>query len=101
VLWVGFEGETKRLVQLQGRIEGALLELRFEPERQRFTPHATAGRLNNEVKGFATAQVGRAWGALRLPPGLPDIGVESVALYRSHLGREGARYEKLFEARLG
>ncbi|MSQ08981.1 MAG: RNA 2',3'-cyclic phosphodiesterase [Dehalococcoidia bacterium] len=100
-LWVGFEGDTQHLVQLQGRVEGVLAKLEIEPDRQKFTPHVTAGRLNNEVPGFVASQTGQAWVALKLPPELPQFTVGSVVLFRSHLDRLGARYEKLSEAPFG
>lgn len=100
-LWTGFEGDTQRLGQLKGRIDGALSKLEIKPDRQKFTPHATAGRLNNEVPGFVASQTGAAWVALKLPPGLPPFIVSAVVLFRSRLDRTGARYEKLSEAPLG
>lgn len=100
-LWTGFEGDTQRLVQLQGRVEGALTKLEIGPDRQKFTPHATAGRLNNEVPGFIASQTGAAWVVLKLPPELPLFAINAVVLLRSRLERTGARYEKLSEAPLG
>jgi 2'-5' RNA ligase len=100
VLWVGFEGETQRLVQLQGRVEGALGTLGFTRDKDRFAPHATTGRVNNEAQRMAVMRVGQAWEVAKLPPGLPEFTLNSVVLFRSQLGPGGARYEKLFEAPL-
>ena len=100
-LWTGFEGDIQRLVQLKGRIDGALSKLEIKPDRQKFTPHATAGRINNEVPGSVASQTGAAWVALKLPPELPAFTVGAVVLYRSQLERTGARYEKLSESPLG
>ncbi len=100
-LWTGFEGDIQRLGQLQGRVEGVLTKLEIEPDRQKFTPHATAGRLNNEVPGFIASQTGAAWVALKLPLELPAFTISAVVLLRSRLERTGARYEKLSEAALG
>ena len=101
VLWVNFKGETQRLVQLQGRVEGALGTLGFPPDRDRFSPHATAGRLNNEAQTLIVMRVGQAWELVKLPPDMPEFTVNSVVLFRSQLDPGGARYEKLFEAPLG
>jgi 2'-5' RNA ligase len=100
VLWVGFTGDIQHFMQLQGRVEGAVAKLDFEPERQKFTPHVTAGRLDDRVAPYLSGQAGRAWAALRLPPGLADFRVASVVLFRSHAGPAGPRYEKLAEAPL-
>ena len=101
VLWVSFNGETQRLVQLQGRVEGALGTLGFAPDRDRFALHATVGRLNNEAQRLMAVRVGQAWELVKLPPDMPAFTVNSVVLFRSQLDPGGARYEKLFEAPLG
>src|SRR5690606_3760254 len=47
VLWVGVRDKNDRLVPLQAAIEAAVLELGFEPERQRWKPHLTLGRFRS------------------------------------------------------
>jgi 2'-5' RNA ligase len=62
----------------------------YEPERRAFRPHLTVARGDRvRVRG--------------LPP-LPDcdeFAGEAVTLFRSHLGRGGARYEALVSVPLG
>jgi 2'-5' RNA ligase len=62
----------------------------YEPEQRRFRPHLTVARGDRvRVRGL---------------PALPDCGEftgEAVTLFRSHLGRGGARYEALVSVPLG
>ena len=64
-----------------------------EPERRRYLPHATVARLRAGVK-----PVRGGW--LDDPEPVAFAG-EAVTLYRSHLGRGGARYEPLERVPVG
>jgi 2'-5' RNA ligase len=46
VMWCGIEA-TPNLFELAADIENSLVELGFEPEARRFTPHLTLARLNS------------------------------------------------------
>lgn len=76
--------------QLRSGLERALVarEL-YEPEDRRFRPHVTVAR-------------GRDMKARRLPapPATGAFDGEAVTLFRSHLGRGGARYAALVSAPL-
>lgn len=57
----------------------------WRPGRQRFRPHVTVARLRADARPLAT-----------LPPTPPlRFACERVVLLRSHLERDGARYEEL------
>ena len=58
VLWVGIAGETTRLKQLHGRIEGAVLSTGFLPENRRFEPHLTIGRIQSRAPRGSDSVVG-------------------------------------------
>jgi 2'-5' RNA ligase len=63
----------------------------FEPEQRRFTPHLTIGRVRNPSRNARMRQALEAAAAT-------DFGsclVTSMALYRSHLSPQGAKYEAL------
>ena len=75
---------------LQGRVSAALAALgAYEPEQRRYRPHLTVARGERvRVRGL---------------PELPQTGAfdgTAVTLFRSHLGRGGARYEPLVSAPL-
>jgi 2'-5' RNA ligase len=96
VLWCGFEGDIARLAAVHGALGEELARVGLGPERERFTPHATAGRLDRDARGPEAAELGRAW--LTLKPrgaGQPDFQAGPITLFRSHLGPGGSRYERL------
>ncbi len=74
------------LQELQARVEQAVVAHGFEPETRAFHPHLTLGRIRNR----------RVPSLDRVPaPAAPALPVSEVALYRSDLARDGARYTAL------
>lgn len=93
VLWVGVKGDIERLNRLQERVERSLTDLGFRPERRRFNPHITAGRIRD---GVSRADRRIVTGALFSHEyARPPIRVESVSLVRSVLRPDGAIYEPI------
>jgi 2'-5' RNA ligase len=94
VLWIGVEERGTELPPLQAAIEDAAAELGWEREGRAFQPHLTLGRV-------------RDFGHAGLSPGLGSALLENpatstkpvhhprVALMRSHLSPQGARYEEV------
>jgi RNA 2',3'-cyclic 3'-phosphodiesterase len=101
ILWVGVADGALPLRQVQARVEAALERRGFSRERQAWHPHLTIGRVFDE----------RAW---RRESGLPlrqalaaaarrsfgTLGVSRIALMRSDLSSQGARYSELASAEL-
>lgn len=78
------------LGRLQGGLAAALAAGGwFEPEERRFLPHVTVARVRRSGDPRALARQ-----ELPEEPSAAFAG-EAVTLYRSHLGRGGARYEAL------
>jgi 2'-5' RNA ligase len=97
VWWLGIEPD-ERLMNLQAEVEEALVDEGFAREDRPFTAHVTIGRAARGGRP-ADARVARAAAA-----GIEyeaAWAVSSADLMRSHLGRDGARYEILFHAPLG
>jgi 2'-5' RNA ligase len=94
VLAVGIEG-GQGLLQLQDALVAGLTRaVGFVPERRAFRPHVTVGRFPRE------AQVGaKTFAEPDEPPELIFRAL-SLALYCSHTGRSGVRYEALASAGL-
>ena len=93
VLWVGVEGDIERLNRLQERVERSLTDLGFRPERRRFNPHITAGRIRD---GVSRADRRRVTDALFSHEyARPPFRVESVSLIQSILRPDGAIYEPI------
>jgi 2'-5' RNA ligase len=59
----------------------------YEPEARPFRPHVTVARLRSGARVPASEPTGPE------PPGGPAFDGAALTLYRSHLTREGARYE--------
>ena len=99
VLWVGIGGRLEPLIRLQEDVDAALGGLGFPAETRSFYPHLTLARLDRRMPAHvrrmsldALEATGRSAG-MRIP-------VRSVSLVQSILGRGGARYVRLFTARL-
>lgn len=101
ILWVGLQGEVHRLMQLQGRIEGALRSLGFAPEKRPFTPHITVGRAVRDLDMQYAGDVGFSWRRSMVPAVRAEVPVNEVQLLRSKLQTGGAQYMKVFGAQLG
>jgi 2'-5' RNA ligase len=77
------------LAALQQRVsDGLESEGLYTPEKRRFRAHATVARLRSGARSPRDLPGG-------LAPEPLEFHAEAVTLYRSHLGRGGARYEAL------
>lgn len=85
-LWAGVERDPA-LDHLQARIETALQRAGLEPERRRFSPHVTLGRIHNsspdELAGWIAAH-----NLFRAEP----VPVTHFTLFSSRLGKEQSAY---------
>jgi 2'-5' RNA ligase len=84
---------------LQGRIEGGLSTIGFEPDRRPFHPHLTVGRISTIARPREAMDARSAYSRLEIEPG-QRFEVQSVTFFRSHLLEDGARYEVLATAEL-
>jgi RNA 2',3'-cyclic 3'-phosphodiesterase len=91
-IWVGLHSaEAGALAALAARLETVAAEHGFEREKRRWAGHLTIGRvrdeaIGNQTRGALSAAQDREFGVSR---------IESLTLYRSHLGPDAARYEAL------
>jgi 2'-5' RNA ligase len=101
VIWLGLYGPAHRLHTLRDAIGATLAEYEFALEEREFHPHVTLGRVrstrNTRIRDLPEAIRARferavASGAVTHRNPLP-IPVTEVQLVRSHLERDGARYE--------
>lgn len=97
VLWVGIDGATDALRELQREVDNAIAALGFPRERQPFRPHLTLARLRHSAsppnrRRAATALANRA-----LPPDV-RIRAAAVSLMQSELLPGGARYSRIAHA---
>ena len=87
-------GSDEALAGLQAELVAALTAaIGFQPERRRFRPHVTVGRVARGTRINTRRELAPAAPALRFRP-------RTLTLYRSRTGPQGARYEPLAGAEL-
>ena len=89
ILWVGLGGQTDTLHTLKNQLDQKLEPLGWPPEKRRYNPHLTLGRVKRDHN------IGRAF----LPFGEPvrplTLSATAVHLYKSTLTPQGPRYNIL------
>ena len=91
-IWVGLHNvESGALAALAARLETVAAEYGFEREKRRWSGHLTIGRvrgesIKDETRDALNALRDRNFGVSK---------IESITLYRSHLGPNAATYEAL------
>jgi 2'-5' RNA ligase len=98
-MWVGIQEETGTLAQLQKAIEEDVAALGYPPERRKFHPHLTLGRVRRRVSSGDRRQLGELVEASGIGT-LDQMEVRSVNLMRSDLQPSGAVYTRLAEVEL-
>ena len=102
ICWIGFNGELRRLEQLQGRVEGAMVALGFEPGERIFKAHVTTGRTRPGIRGRFAEDIGVSWRHAPLHSTGKAISLKSIALYRSYIDdKKGTLYQQLGNYELG
>lgn len=104
VIWLGLHGPAHRLATLHRDLGETLAELEMAVDAKPLHPHITLGRVRNQgsaafpLRDLPDALKGRLADAgpeaVPPPPSQP-LPVREIVLVRSHLEREGARYETL------
>jgi 2'-5' RNA ligase len=91
-VWVGLHSvESGVLAALAARVETVAADYGFEREKRRWSGHLTIGRVGDQpiagkIRQALHAARDREFGVSR---------IESITLYRSHLGPDGSSYEAL------
>jgi 2'-5' RNA ligase len=93
VLWAGVEGrersDTDALLRIQGATEGWAQQLGLPPERRRYSPHITLGRVRRPGPGLRSLI--NELTVRDCDSGFCTIG--ELVLMRSTLGGDGAQYD--------
>jgi 2'-5' RNA ligase len=94
ILWLGF-AESLDLLALQEKVDKRISEFGFPPERKKFHPHLTLGRIKEpyNAREMAKYLVGRRIESI-------SFTVDEVSLFKSELRPTGAVYTSLCEAPL-
>jgi len=88
-IWAGITPEDA-IGHLQAKVESAIVRAGFEAEQRKFKPHVTLARLRN-TPSRRVGEFLQACGPFFAGP----FTAEAFTLFRSHLGHDGAHYERL------
>lgn len=91
VLWIGMDGDTKRLETLRRDVESELESLGVEKERRRFHPHLTLARTRQRLDGEPFGLLDASWAQ----QASDAFWVERICLFASVLKPGGAEYSRL------
>jgi 2'-5' RNA ligase len=94
VVWVGLQGDSEPLLNLQQAIEQALAPLGFAVEDRPFRAHLTLGRVKGRGHLYQMQQALLERQSFQAEA----FDVADVVLYKSELRPDGARYTPLFRA---
>lgn len=92
VLWVGVSRGGGQLVRLAKEVESAVQVAGFAAELRPFRSHLTLSRLDRTSDVRKLIEI--------VPAATVSVEIREVVLFRSHLGREGARHERVLALQL-
>lgn len=96
VLWIGLNGDTAPLIDLQHRLDEGLAAIGFPREPRAFKAHLTVGRARGPVDPRRLVSLMETAGAAESPP----FPLDRLILFRSELFPSGPVYTVLKEAAL-
>ena len=99
VVWVGVDGELRRLSNIQNVIADEIRSLGYRLDRRPFSPHVTLARVSRNASEDERRSIGRLAGDLTCYR-LGSFEVRSVELMESVLSREGATYSTVAQISL-
>jgi 2'-5' RNA ligase len=99
VVWVGIEETTGHLQHLKKRVDQALEPLGFQPERRRYSPHLTLGRVHKRASRGDAQQLGKVIESATLKDA-GEMTAQQIHLIRSDLRPTGPIYTVLASAPL-
>lgn len=92
VVWVGLEGEVRRLLALQAALADELAVRGFAREARPFAPHLTLARIKRPISDAALAALARV---LTEPVARATWQADAISVMKSELVRPAARYTEL------
>ncbi len=99
VVWVGVDGELRRLSNLQNLVADEIRTLGYRIDRRPFSPHVTLARVSRNASRDERRSIAES--AVELTCyGLGSFEVRSVELMESILGPEGATYSTVAQISL-
>jgi 2'-5' RNA ligase len=99
VVWVGVQDPSSWLALLHEAVSEAMGRLGFQPERRRFSPHLTLGRVRRNTDRRDAATLGEVIARTKIGT-LGIVPVRDVVFFKSVLKPTGAEYTPLGTFRL-
>lgn len=96
VLWIGLNGDTAALIDLQHRLDDGLTTIGFQREPRAFKAHLTIGRARGPVDPKRLVSLMETAGAAESSP----FSLDRLILFQSELFPSGPVYTELKEAAL-
>ena len=100
VVWAGLTGDVGALSALATAVDRAMAALGFPPEKRRFSPHITLGRVREGAPPFIAADLTRALAEVTGQKRAVAVPVDRLVLFRSTLTPSGAVHDELGSWRL-
>jgi RNA 2',3'-cyclic 3'-phosphodiesterase len=94
VVWVGVQDPASRVALLHEAVGEALASVGFEPERRRFSPHLTLGRVKRQASAADVRTLGRVVAETESGT-LGSVPVRAIIFFQSVLKPSGAVYTPL------
>ncbi len=91
VLWVGLQGETHALIEIQKRLDERLGRIGIAPDTRPFKAHLTIARAKGSLNSKTLAEAMAVLGNTESAPFTAD----KMVLYQSELKPDGAVYTRL------
>ncbi len=98
VVWLGITGK-EALVEIHHILDDALEEIGIQPERRKFSPHLTLGRIRRGTDQAIVREIGQTLSQFTVDS-LGTVLVEHISLYKSKLTPQGPIYTLLQTAPL-
>ena len=93
IIWIGVTYNASKILSLKDEIDSSLIELDYQPEKRKYTPHATIARVRHvkdskriadNLENLSDEVIGR-------------MNVNTVTLMKSTLTPSGPIYEPLWQ----
>ena len=99
VIWIGVEA-PQELISMQRSIDLQTARIGYAPDKRKFSPHLTLGRVSRNASPKEVSQIGKVLSEQKI--GFLGVArARAVHLFRSDLQPGGAIYTKLFTASFG
>lgn len=95
VAWLGFS-DPSQIIGIHKVIQKTASQFGYEPERRKFSPHLTIGRVRNNISRLEKEQIGKTIVNYQIPK-FNSFMCNQISFIKSELKPDGPIYSSLFE----